>query len=54
MGFRRMSLWNNLSAKVEKVMLDGQKESSELCVLEYLKLTQVTEYFLSSFMDRKG
>lgn len=43
MGFRRMSLGNNLSAMVEKVMLDGQKESSGLPVLECLKLTQAAE-----------
>lgn len=53
-GFRRMKLGNNLSAVVEKVMLGGQKESSGLPVLECLKLTQVAECFLNSFMDGMG
>lgn len=49
-----MKLGNNLSAVVEKVMLGGQKESSGLPVLECLKLTQVAECFLNSFMDGMG
>lgn len=52
--FKRVSLGNNLSAMVEKVMLGGWKESSGLPVLECLKPTQVAGCSQSSFMGRRG